>query len=333
MTNADLVLEGGGVKGAGLVGAISVLANQPDPYSFRRVAGTSAGAIVASMLAAGLGIDEMTNIMMELDFSQFEDESRIFKHFRQVGEGFGLIFHEGLFKGEFMHDWIAQILASKGVTTWGDLKQDDPDSALPSERRYKLVVIVSDISRGRLLHLPWDYRSLLGVDPDSQPVADAVRASAGIPFFFRPFHMRADPEVTDGHGEILCTDGGMLSNFPIDIFDQTDRSKSRWPTFGIKLSAREPIADATWNPNADALELAKSLIATMQNAHDQAHIDDPTFASRTIFVDTTGYKATDFHLTDADKDVLLANGKQAAQTFLGKWDWESWKKGEYATLL
>jgi NTE family protein len=332
MANADLVLEGGGVKGAGLVGAISVLATQPDPYSFRRVAGTSAGAIVASMLAAGLSIDEMTNIMMELDFSQFEDESRIFSHFKQVGEGFGLIFHEGLFKGEFMHDWIAQTLASNGVNTWGDLKQDDPNSGLPPEQRYKLVVIVSDISRGRMLRLPWDYRELLGVDPDSQTVADAVRASAGIPFFFRPFHMKADPKVTDGHGEILCTDGGMLSNFPIEIFDRADGEQSRWPTFGVKLSARRTIADASWNPNANALELAKSLIATMQNAHDQAHINDPRFASRTIFVDTTGYKATDFHLTDPDKQKLFDNGEQAAQKFLDKWDWESWQKGTYTTL-
>jgi NTE family protein len=53
----------------------------------------------------------------------------------------------------------------------------------PPEQRYKLVVIVSDVSRGRMLRLPRDYESLLGVDPDTQPVADAVRSSAGIPFF------------------------------------------------------------------------------------------------------------------------------------------------------
>ena len=78
-------------------------------------------------------------------------------------------------------------------------------------------MIVSDVSRGRMLRLPWDYRSLLGVDPDSQPVADAVRSSAGIPFFFRPFRMTANPDVTHGHGQILCTDGGMLSNFPVGV--------------------------------------------------------------------------------------------------------------------
>jgi NTE family protein len=47
---ADLVLEGGGVKGIGLLGAVLVLADAG--YSFPRVAGTSAGAIVASLVAA-----------------------------------------------------------------------------------------------------------------------------------------------------------------------------------------------------------------------------------------------------------------------------------------
>ena len=47
---ADLVLEGGGVKGIGLAGA--VLALDQAGYRFQRVAGTSAGAIAAAIIAA-----------------------------------------------------------------------------------------------------------------------------------------------------------------------------------------------------------------------------------------------------------------------------------------
>ena len=47
---AGLVLEGGGVKGIALVGAISVLEERD--YQFRRVAGTSVGAVVGSLVAA-----------------------------------------------------------------------------------------------------------------------------------------------------------------------------------------------------------------------------------------------------------------------------------------
>jgi NTE family protein len=333
MTDADLVLEGGGVKGTGLVGAITALTSAAQPYTFHRVAGTSAGAIVASMLAAGYDAAEMNTIMTDLDFSQFQDNHGIFaRHFERVGEGLGLLLHEGLFLGQFLHDWIEQTLAAKNVHTWADLKDDDPHSSLPPAQRYKLVVIVSDVSRGRMLRLPWDYDSLLGVDPDTQSVADAVRASAGIPFFFRPFHMTADPDVTQGHAEILCTDGGMLSNFPVDVFDRTDGKQPRWPTFGVKLSARLSPAQGTWNPDADAIELAKSLLATMQKAHDQVHIDDLSVVSRTIFVDTTGYNATDFNLTLQDKQKLFTSGLQAGKEFLGKWDWAKWQQGDYTTL-
>lgn len=333
MADADLVLEGGGVKGAGLVGALSVLTGAADPYTFHRIAGTSAGAIVASLLAAGYGPDELKQVMTELDFSQFEDESSVFKHFKRLGEGFGLIFEEGLFRGDFLHSWIAGKLAAKGIYTWGQLKDLDPKSSLPPERQYKLVVVVSDVSRGRELRLPWDYQSLCGVSPDDQPVADAVRASASIPFFFRPFRMHADKAITGGHSEILCTDGGMLSNYPIDIFDRTDAKEPRWPTLGVKLSARQQAISPGWQPNPGPVELAKSLISTMTNAHDQMYVSDPSFSSRTIFVDTTGYKATDFHLTDADKTTLFDNGTAAGTAFLSSWDWSAWKAQYRATGL
>jgi NTE family protein len=333
MADADLVLEGGGVKGTGLAGAITALASAAQPYAFHRVAGTSAGAIVASMLAAGYDAAEMKTVMTDLDFAQFEDAGGFLgRPFEKVAEILGLLLHEGLFRGEFLHDWIGQVLAKKGVHTWADLKDADPGSSLPPAQQYKLVVIVSDVSRGRMLRLPWDYESQLGVNPDTQPVADAVRASAGIPFFFRPFRMRANPDVTQGHGEILCTDGGMLSNFPVAIFDRTDDKPPRWPTFGVKLSAREAPAQASWDPNADSIQLAKSLLGTMQSAHDRVYVDQDSVASRTIFVDTTGYNATDFHLTPADKQKLFDNGQTAGQKFLAKWDWVKWQAGDYTTL-
>ncbi|MEO3935346.1 patatin-like phospholipase family protein [Dermatophilaceae bacterium Soc4.6] len=325
MADADLVLEGGGVKGAALVGALSVLDGAPDPYRFHRIAGTSAGAIVASLLAAGYSVGELKEVMDELNFSQFEDVSPVLRHFKLLGEGFGLLFEEGLFRGDFLHSWVAEKLAAKGLHTWGQLKDLDAHSSLPPERQYKLVVVVSDVSRGRELRLPWDYQKLCGVSPDNQPVADAVRASASIPFFFRPFRMRVDPAVAGGHPEILCTDGGMLSNFPIDLFDRTDGGQPRWPTLGVKLSAKAQAIDPGWHPNPGPLELATSLISTMTNAHDQLYVSDPSFSSRTVFVDTTGYKATDFHLTADDKATLFSNGVSAGTAFVDTWDWEGWK--------
>jgi NTE family protein len=124
----------------------------------------------------------------------------------------------------------------------------------------------------------------------------------------------------------------MLSNFPVAIFDRTDGKPPRWPTFGVKLSARQPVSQAAWDPDANTIQLAKSLLGTMQTAHDRVYVDQPSVASRTIFVDTTGYTATDFHLTLADKQKLFDNGLSAGKKFLGKWDWAKWQAGDYTTL-
>ena len=45
--------------------------------------------------------------------------------------------------------------------------------------------------------------------------------------------------------------------------------------------------------------------AWLDSAHDRVYVDQDSVASRTIFVDTTGYNATDFHLTPADKQKLF----------------------------
>src|SRR3712207_3654642 len=72
---ADLVLEGGGVKGIGLVGALSVL--EEKGYRFNKVAGTSAGAIVGSLVAAGMNAADLRKVMEEVDYRQFQDEGRL----------------------------------------------------------------------------------------------------------------------------------------------------------------------------------------------------------------------------------------------------------------
>jgi len=54
---ADAVFEGGGVKGIGLVGAVAEI--ERAGYLFVNLAGTSAGAIGASLLAVDYKADEI----------------------------------------------------------------------------------------------------------------------------------------------------------------------------------------------------------------------------------------------------------------------------------
>lgn len=313
---ADVVLEGGGVKGLGLVGALSAL--HAHGYRFGspgRVAGTSAGAIVGSLIAAGLPIPEVVELAQETDFSDFRDSP----WFSPLGQGLSLITKLSLYRGDQLHRWIDDKLKQCGVRTFADLRLNDPDSDLPPQRAYKLVVIVSDVTNRRMVRLPWDYHHY-GLDADEQPVADAVRASAAIPFVFSPVRLSGH----EGHSAMLV-DGGLLSNFPITVFDRQDGKRPRWPTFGIKLSG--PPAEP-WHgdshPIRGPLGLAIALIKTMISAHDLYALDEPAVRARTIFVNTGGINATDFDLDSADRQTLFGNGKQAAEKFMETWSWDEY---------
>lgn len=309
----DLVLEGGGVKGIGLVGAVLSLSEKG--YAFPRVAGTSAGAIVASLIAAhqvaGKPMSNLETIMKSVDYSRFQDEDELEKLAGTVGEIAALLLHMGIAKGDFLVEWLGNVLADLGVHTFADLAisdTDDPGTGLPADQRFRLVVHTSDISRGALVRLPWDYPHY-GQDPATMRVVDAVRASMSIPFFFRPV------SVATPTGKVTWVDGGMLSNFPITVFDRQDGEAQRWPTWGVKLSAR-PGALQVDRPARNDFELARSCLQTLLSGWDRYHLDDEKVTDRTVFVDTGSVSATNFGITTAEQQQLYESGRSAGTTFL-----------------
>jgi NTE family protein len=321
MMDADLVLEGGGVKGIGLVGAYTKLTDAG--YTFHRIAGTSAGAIVGSLIAAGMDPGQLKQVMREVDYGRFQDEGFI-DHLGMVGKGLSLLFEKGIYEGNYLREFLSAQLEPLGVNTFADLKNDDPRGSLPPEKQYRLVVMASDVTRARLVRLPWDYAQY-GLDPDAQPVAEAVRASMSIPFFYEPLQFKSlDPE---GKEEIsYMVDGGMLSNYPIEVFDRTDGQPPRWPTFGIKLSAKPDAAQREKYDVHGTLSLAKAMVGTMTSFHDQIHIDDPAALARTMFVDTFGVRATDFDIDATMQDTLFKSGRKTANKFLAGWDFDEYVK-------
>jgi NTE family protein len=315
---ADVVLEGGGVKGIALVGALSVLMDQG--YTFPRVAGTSAGAIVGALLAAGTSAPRMRTMMAETDYRRFQDESWLDK--LPGGKIFSVLFEDGIYEGQYFKDWLDEVLGD--VDTFGQLAlPDDPDSTLPPEQRYRLVVNVSDVSLGRLVRFPWDYQRVYGLEADRQRIVDAVRASMSIPFFFEPVKFEYERDQGSRKAKSILVDGGMLSNFPIDIFDRTDGRPPRWPTFGIKLSSRPGALADTFPKDVDGpIELTKAMVGTLTSFRDAMHVDRPDVRDRTIFVDTLGVKATDFDLDEETQNALFDSGVDAATKFLANWDFD-----------
>jgi NTE family protein len=314
------VLEGGGVKGLGTAGAVIGLLDAG--YTFPRIAGTSVGAVAAAFTAAGVDSAGLRAVMNRLDLSRIPDR-RV--PLPVVGEGLSLLVRGGVHPGDWFRDFIARELEELGVRTFADLRRDDAgdDPALTSpERRYRLVVMTTDVTRGRLLRLPWDY-PLFHLDPDEQSVADAVRMSLSIPFFFAPCEL-SDP-VTRTSSTIV--DGGVLSNFPIEIFDRTDGQPPRWPTFGIRLIPDLPaglgeIVPVLGLPALPTVRLLQQVVATALVGRDQTHLDRPGVRERTMTLDTRGTKITEFRIRPAEREALLERGQQAARIFLQRWERE-----------
>jgi NTE family protein len=206
------------------------------------------------------------------------------------------------------------------VRAFGDLRLDDPDGDGGIHHAYALVVTASDISRKKLLHLPWDYPEY-GLDPDEQSVAAAVRASASTPYFFEPVSLKGK------HGTSTLVDGGLISNYPIAIFDRMDENPPRWPTIGVRLDARATGSrGGEVSPVRGPVEMGVALIETSIEACQAEHLLEPCNVSRSIYVDTGGVDSTDFSLGDAEKARLLAAGREAGVDFLSAWDFSRWLK-------
>ena len=70
----DGVFSGGGIKGFALIGAYQAI--EARGFVFKRLAGTSAGSLIASLIAAGYTSHEIINLMEELDLGDFLDERK-----------------------------------------------------------------------------------------------------------------------------------------------------------------------------------------------------------------------------------------------------------------
>jgi NTE family protein len=311
---ADLVLEGGGVKGLGTVGAVMGLLDAG--WTFPRVAGTSVGALAAAFAAAGADSAVFREVLGRLDLRKIPDR-RV--PLPLVSEGVSLALGHGAYAGDWIHRWLTDELDKLGVRTFADLGRDDPDddpALLIPEHRYGLVVMATDVTNGRLLRLPWDY-PMFGLDPDEQRVADAVRMSMSIPFYFDPCTLR-NPVTGD---EATIVDGGVLSNFAIEIFDRTDGREPRWPTFGVRLLPDLPaglgdLVPFFGLPMFPAVRLLEQVVATALVGRDQTHLERPGVRERTMTVDTKGTAITEFGIGPVERAELVARGEQTAREFL-----------------
>lgn len=337
--DADAVFEGGGVLGTAFLGAVRFCSELG--MRWHGIAGTSAGAITASLLSADMNIDQLEQILAKLDYMNFlskktsrlifnGDPSDDLDHPILLLTNLAMTGCLGEYSTDPFKDWIDDVLKWAGKQTFGDMWDR---SVVSKERQLKLVV--SDVSRGEMMVLPDDLEPLRattarpaeGAPSGSQPppvpyrpaltpkqrnfgVAEAVRLSMSIPFFFEPGRL-------DGN---VIVDGGILSNFPLWIYDSEPGKKPDWPTFGFRLVDKAANAPAKIER---ATDLLASMLKTMMVAGDRRYLSQ-RHQGRVVDIDLTGLAitATQFGLTNDQKDQLYARGYLSAKEFFTKnWSW------------
>lgn len=315
----DLVFEGGGVKGIGLAGAFCELFEQG--YRPQCVAGTSAGAITAALVAAGYSGEELKSLVLdEMNFQLFADKPRLHV-LGTLGEVIEVLRDRGLHSGDYFLGWIREKLHARGIETFADLP-GEAHSENPA-REYRLQVIASDLTTHSMLILPRDAERL-GVQPAELPVAEAVRMSMSIPIFFDPVLYPS----SKADGQHMIVDGGMLSNYPIWLFDAPAGKTPQFPTFGMLLVAEHQQDPLLPQPPPVAphqsgmlspIGYVKAIADTMMQAHDRMYVEQASYA-RTIPIPTCGVATTEFDITKEKAQELFDSGRNAAAEFLKTWN-------------
>ncbi len=316
----NLAIEGGGVKGIAYGGALAVLdqARILEKHKLKRVVGTSAGSITAALIALGYTADEVLAILFNLDLEEF----------KQGGAGgmARLVRHFGWYSGDYYLDWVqCQVQNQTGDpnTTFQELHERNQGLGLPD-----LYVVTTDLSHSR-------WRVLSHETVPCMPVAGAVRISGSLPFFWNAlrfdledFELTSEgcrepaPSPTAG----VFSDGGVLLNYPISVFDtafyvnggEPDDEEINARTLGLYLQ-HPPKDQRPALSIKDLPEYARALAESYQHSQVDHFDDSPCDQERSVRIDNLGVKTTDFNLTPAQKQSLVNSGFDHTCKYLQQW--------------
>lgn len=360
----DLVMEGGGVLGAALVGYTYVLEEMG--LRFRGVGGTSAGSLNA-LLVAALGppqarkSEKIIDLLAGLQMFEFVDGDADVKDFVQkLVEGAGkftlawkgvqvldtLDENLGLNPGGAFFAWVSRALLSEGIHTAGALAERF--ATVPPGFRHRLgqplpyegtggrlALVAADVSTETKVELP-KMAPMYWKRPDQVDPAFFVRASMSIPFFFYPLVLGDLPKGPKarkawldlaGYDQpipdtVKIVDGGIMSNFPIDLFHVPGRVPNA-PTFGAKLGRDSRLKHDIRTP----FQLAGAVFDSASHCLDYDFIiRHPDYRHLVTWIDTGEHHWLNFFMTDEDKADLFTRGALAAADFLESFDWEAYKE-------
>jgi NTE family protein len=364
----DLVMEGGGVLGIALTGYVHVLEELNIRFlglggtsagSINALLMAAAGTI--DQAKTDFIFEALANKNL-FDFVDGDNDAKDFvkvliekkKKMSLLWKGWQVIdnFNEdfGLNPGNNFYKWVEGLLKSRGILNRIDLQKQmhtlppgirHRNTNAPYQGKHKLALVAADVTTQTKVEFPlmadlyWD-------DPDKVNPAYFVRASMSIPLFFHPLRIKNIPATKEAKDrwfeqvryigavpkEVMFIDGGIMSNFPIDIFHDHTRVPAA-PTFGVKLGV-----DRTKpNKNETVFQLIGSIFDSARQVHDLDFIlRNPDYRLLVSSINTGDHDWLNFNISDQDKIDLFLRGAETAANFLKDFEWEKYKQLRKASL-
>lgn len=258
----------------------------------------------------------------------------------------------GINPGDEFVRWIEEVLRSSdpSIKTLGELQTLRAKSHYPHKLRTRngnlledpfapMHIITSEITTRSKVRFPELASLYWGNRADQVSPALMVRASISIPVFFKPFEIHDIPghgnpasgdwiDKLDYRGDIPETakfvDGGLLSNFPINVFHGSGRGNIRKPTFGVKLSEYRN----THSSNKNILSLIGSLVNAMRHDGDIEFLQNhPDYRYLICFMGADAhFNWLNFNMSLTEQKQLFLHGAKQAINFLEKFSWEEYKQ-------
>lgn len=262
----------------------------------------------------------------------------------------------GLNPGLAFQEWVGALLASFKVDTLDKLNTHlnqpipnlqvrpqqgkAPEKVRSTTEGMRLVLVAADVTTETTAEFP-EMAPLYWNNPGTINPALFVRASMSVPYFFHPFKVdnipNIGPNLLDQWEQwsrfrwqglesipksITFVDGGIMSNFPINLFHQP-KAIPQSPTFGVKLGL-DNVVHETDGP----VKLFWAIFNSARNALDNNFIKnnaDYEKLVKCIPINEKIYNWLDFNMGDDQKKELFLIGAQAAKDFLLGFDWTAYK--------
>ena len=319
----NLVLEGGGVRGLAYAGVFYVLEEKGILQQIEKVGGSSAGSIAGMLVSIGYNAAEIDSLMMELPVQKFKDGyGGLVGKYKRLKNDFGI------FKGDAFERWLQQLVShktGKPRLTFEQLHQLHLTNSLYKD----LYCTATNLSKQQLEIFSFE-------TTPNMPIALAVRISSGVPLYFEPIALDNRLQKIKRSDTVsfvnYYVDGGMLSNYPISMFDTCEdnrtnpllcsKVKFNNQTIGIKLERPQQIDSLNENnlriPAYDINKFSEYLAAFSNLLMETLSRKYPGLENekgRTIYVSQGNISSIIKKTKPQDKLLLYENGVNAANYF------------------